>query len=305
METLVKQLLDQESFDLVVASQISAARYVCAENGVRKIFEEVELAVIREQFDSQTDAIRRLRYGLTWWKEKRFTASLLKRFDACTVVSEYERSHLLECVPDYPVAIVPNGVDVGWYDSDFGDPEKHTLIFPAPLAYFANLDAMEFFLQEVFPQIRSGCPQALLRITGRTDDVPLERLPQSEGVILTGYLDDIRPAVAQSWVCVVPLRIGGGTRLKILEAMALGTPVVSTSKGAEGLAVTPGKDILIADTPAEFADAVLHLLSDESLRARLARSGRRLVEEQYSWPRCAQKLEHLISQVVGDGQEDQ
>jgi len=304
METLVRKTVERKSFDLILASQVSTAPYVASFNGAKKIFEEVELTVVREQFTSQTNPIRRLRFGLTWWKEKNFTANLLKRFDACTVVSRQERSHVLECVPDYSVTVVPNGVDVDWYEGEFGDPEKCTLIFPSPLAYFANLDAVEFFLKEVFPQIRSKCPEVKLYITGRTDGVPLDRLPLSDGAILTGYLDDIRPAVARSWVCVVPLRIGGGTRLKILEAMALGTPVVSTSKGAEGLTVTPGEDILIADTPTEFASAVLRLLGDESLRARLASSGRRLLKERYSWQRCARRLEQLISQVAKNGQGD-
>lgn len=107
-----------------------------------------------------------------------------------------------------------------------------------------------------------------------------------------------RPTVAQSWACVVPLRVCGGTRSKILEAMALSTPVVSTGKGVEGLEVTPGEDILIADEPTVFADAVLRLLGDEALRAKLAANGRRLVERHYSWETCAQKLEQLLYQVV-------
>ncbi|HID63522.1 MAG TPA: glycosyltransferase [Anaerolineae bacterium] len=298
METLVWETVGRKSFDLILASQISTAPYVQDLNSARKVFEEVELTVIREQFASQTDLIRRLRFGLTWWKKTHFTANLLKKFDACTVVSEQERAHILECVPGYPVTVIPNGVDLNWYKGDFGAPERGALIFPAPLAYYANFDAMKFFLKEVFPKIRSKRPEAILRITGRAAGVPVDRLPLGEGTILTGYLDDVRPTVAQSWACIVPLRIGGGTRLKILEAMALGTPVVSTSKGAEGLEVTHGENILIADTPAEFADAVLRLLDDRALRARLAANGRRLVEDQYGWEGIGKKLDQLLREVV-------
>lgn len=298
METLVRETVERKYFDLILASQVSTAPYVQEIDSARKVFEEVELTVIREQFASQTNLARRLRFGLTWWKKMRFTANLLKRFDACTVVSEQERAHVLECVPGHPVTVIPNGVDLDWYGGDFGAPERDSLIFPAPLAYSANLDAMEFFLKEVFPQVKSKRPETVLRITGRTNGVAVDHLPLGEGAILTGYLDDIRPAVAQSWACVVPLRIGGGTRLKILEAMALGTPVVSTSKGAEGLEVTHDENILIADESAEFAGAVLRLLGDEALRAKLAANGRRLVEERYSWETCAQELEQLLSRVV-------
>jgi glycosyltransferase involved in cell wall biosynthesis len=157
---------------------------------------------------------------------------------------------------------------------------------------------MEFFLNDIFPQVKASRPEATLRITGRSDGVPLDRLPLGNGAELTGYLDDIRPAIAQSWMCVVPLQIGGGTRLKILEAMALGTPVLSTSKGAEGLDVTPGEDILIADGATEFADAVTRLLSNPALRARLAAGGQRLVEERYSWKTCAQALEQLLHRIT-------
>jgi len=126
----------------------------------------------------------------------------------------------------------------------------------------------------------------------------VERLPLGSGAELTGYLDDIRPAVAQSWACVVPLRVGGGTRLKILEAMALGTPVISTSKGAEGLDVTHEENVLIADSPNDFAQAVLRVLEDKTLRTKLSANGRRLVEERYSWKMCASQLEQLLHQVV-------
>jgi glycosyltransferase involved in cell wall biosynthesis len=299
MEKLVQETFGRGVFDLVLASQFSTVPYARCLEGAKKVFEEVELTVIREQFTSQTNSLRRLRFGLTWWKAMHFTASLLEQFDACTVASEQERAHVLECIPNYPVTVVSNGVDLSWYNGNFGIPERGTLIFPSALTYYANVDAMEFFLNDILPLVRSRRPETVLRITGRTDGVPVDHLPLGEGVILTGYLDDIRPAVGRSWACIVPLRIGGGTRLKILEAMALGTPVVSTSKGAEGLEVTPGEDILIADKPTEFADAVLRLLGDQTLRAKLAANGRRLVEELYSWETCAQRLEQLLHQVVG------
>jgi glycosyltransferase involved in cell wall biosynthesis len=177
------------------------------------------------------------------------------------------------------------------------------LVFPGALTYDANFDAMAFFLRKVFPAVKVRQPAVVLRITGKTDGVLVNRLPLDERVILTGYLEDIRPTVAQSWVCVVPLRVGGGTRLKILEAMALGTAVVSTSKGAEGLEVTPGEDILIADEPTEFADAVLCLLDEQALRAKLAVKGRRLVHERYGWEHITKKLEQLLYQVVEEHME--
>jgi glycosyltransferase involved in cell wall biosynthesis len=221
--------------------------------------------------------------------------------DGCTVASQQERQLIRDIVPGYrSLAVIPNGIDLQRYVGDFGPVESDTLIFPGAVTYKANFDAMRFFLQKVFPRIRTARPGAVLRITGRTDGVDLKRLPLGDGVILTGYLDDVRPAVAQSWGCVVPLRLGGGTRLKILEAMALGTPVVSTSKGAEGLEVTPGKDILIADEPAELADTILRLLNDRVLRTKLAIEGQQLVTQKYGWDRIARRLDRFLCEVVGD-----
>jgi len=218
----------------------------------------------------------------------------------CTVASDLERAKVLQIVPGYErLAVVPNAVSFEQYQSDFGVPLPDSVTFTGALSYFANFDAMVFFLTAVWPIVRARRPGARLFITGRTDGVPLNRLPLDESVTLTGYLADIRPQIARSRVCVAPLRQGGGTRLKILEALALGTPVVATSKGAEGLAVTPGEDILLADEPAEFASAVIRLLDDETLHAWLATNGRRLVEKCYSWEESAQALERLLYQVTG------
>lgn len=302
MEALVRRVGRKKAFDVVVASEQGSAAYALLLNRTPRVFEDVELAVIYEQFAHRGSLALKARYGLTWWKLSRFVARLLREFQGCTVVSERERDLITKIGPGCAtLAVVPNGVDLKANSSDFGSPDLDTLIYTGALTYGANFDAMRFFLRDVFPLVKSQRPNVKLRITGGYDGVPVERLPLGNDVELTGYLDDIRPAVAQSWISVVPLRIGGGTRLKILEAMALGTPVVSTSKGAEGLAVTAGEHLLIADEAVDFADTVLHLLSDPSLRAALASNGRRLVEDRYTWKASAEKLERLLTQVVEQG----
>jgi sugar transferase (PEP-CTERM/EpsH1 system associated) len=299
MQRAVEQARKEEDFSVVIASEMATAPYAVTLEDLPRILEELQLATFWEQYTSQSCVGRRLRYGLMWWKTRRFTAHLLRQFDGCTVASQQERANVLSIAPNCQhVVVVPNGVDLDRYKGHFGAPEPGTLVFPGALTYGANFDAMAFFLHKVFPLVKARRPEVTLRITGKTDGVPVDRLPLDESVILTGYLDDVRPAVAQSWACVVPLRVGGGTRLKILEAMALGTPVVSSSKGAEGLEATRDEDILIADTPAEFADAVLRLLSDGALRARLAVNGRRLVESRYGWRVIGGRLDQLLRRVV-------
>jgi sugar transferase (PEP-CTERM/EpsH1 system associated) len=299
MQGLVEQAGKEQDFSVVIASEMDTALYAIKLRRVPRILEDVELAALWEKHTIQSRVDRRLRHGLTWWKTRRFTAHLLRQFDGCTVVSQQERANVLSIAPNCRrVVVVPNGVDLSQYKGHFGAPEPGTLVFPGALTYGANFDAMAFFLRQVFPLVKARRPEVTLRITGKTNGVPVDRLPLDESVILTGYLNDVRPTVAQSWACVVPLRVGGGTRLKILEAMALSTPVVSTTKGAEGLEITPGEDILIADEPTAFADAVLHLLDDPTLRAKLAANGQRLVREQYGWDQIGKKLDQLLHQVV-------
>jgi glycosyltransferase involved in cell wall biosynthesis len=299
MQRLVEQAQRGRSFDVVVASQMGMAPYALALPGTPRVLEEVELTTLYEQFSNERHPLRRLRNWLTWWKLSYYVTDVLRAFDGCTVVSERERERVLQLLPGYePIGVVPNGVDLASHAADFGSPTADTLVYPGSLTYGANFDAMDFFLHEVFPLIRAKRPNVRISITGKLDGVPVDRLPCGDGVVLTGYLDDVRPTVAQSWACVVPLQIGGGTRLKVLEAMALGTPVVATSKGVEGLEVTPGEDILIADEPASFADATLRLLGDQVLRAKLAANGRRLARERYGWDQIGRKLDQFLHQVT-------
>ncbi len=191
-------------------------------------------------------------------------------------------------IPVEKLGVVPNGafIDKDWQYP--GSPHEGELIFNGALTYHANFDAMEYFLKDIFPRVRKEMPQVSLKITGTTKGVPLDSLPEYDNVEFTGFLDDIKPLMANSWACVVPLRIGGGTRLKILEAMSLGTPVISTVKGAEGLDVVHGEHLLIANDAEQFSRQTIQLLTDESLRQKLSLQARRLVEEKYDW-QCIQQ----------------
>lgn len=303
MERRVQETLDDDSFDLVMASEIGpglgVSFYLSRIAGIPRVIEDLELSMIWNQVQGQRAPVKGVRRRMTWWKQRGYAAYLLDRVDGCTVASDQERVLLQHIAPGAgPLAVIPNGLDLERYEGEWGEKMPDSLIFPGSLTYPANWDAMAFFLEEVFPLIRARRPGVVLSITGRTDGVPLDRLPLREGVVLTGYVEDLRPILARSQVCVVPLRAGGGTRLKILEAMALGTPVVSTSLGAEGLEATAEQEILIADEPAQFADAVLRLLDDAALRTRLAARARALVRARYGWDRIGRLLDPFLQQVA-------
>jgi len=193
------------------------------------------------------------------------------------------------------ITILPNCVDMKDYDGVKLGPLRNTLIFTGSFHYKANYEAMVWFLDKVFPTIRKQVPDAELTITGDHCGLPL---PSIENVRLAGYVDDIRSLIAKSWVSLAPLLTGGGTRLKILEAMALRIPVVATSKGAEGLEVEAGRDLFIANTPEDFAQCVIQLLREPDIRKKLSDNGYKVVSEKYDWAGVMPKFLELVERVA-------
>jgi len=302
MENAVLQSIQTRVPDLVIASQLGTAPYAQKIYRAPTILEEIEIGSIWEKWAKADTTLSRIRHGLTWFKTRRYNNTLLQQFTACTVVSSYEKSILDQTHPDKSnIHVLPNGVDLDQFQPDSEQPVKNSLIYNGALTYSANFDAMKFFLELIFPQVKDQLPDVSLSITGSYQGVDISRLFIDDTVKLTGFLTDIRPAVASAWTCVVPLRLGGGTRLKILEAMALGTPVISTTKGAEGLDVTPEKNILLADNPADFARQTIRLLQDSDLRSRLSISGRKLVEAKYGWDEIGEKLLKLVEDTAQRG----
>jgi glycosyltransferase involved in cell wall biosynthesis len=299
MRSLVADVLQHQIFDAVIAStEITATYALQTPSGTLRVLEEHN-AMSRwawERYIEQKTAVQRLRCWLSWQKGRLHEARLFKRFNLVTMVSEQDRLACLENLPGYlgSIAVIPNGVDCAHNYPGLADVRPNTLIYNGALTYSANYDAMHYFLAKIYSLIQREVPDVSLMITGSTKGVNLSGLQLDSSVQLTGYVEDVRLPVAGSAACVVPLRQGGGTRLKILEAMALGTPVVATAKGAEGLEVVDGEHLLVADDPAAFAEATLRLLRDAALRARLAHNARALVEAQYDWAHIGAQFVELV-----------
>ncbi len=295
----VRRVLQPNRPDVVIASQLDMAPYALAAYGVPLILEELELSGHFEAFLNARTARRRLRSGLTWWKLSLYLRRVLPKFALCTVVSESEAIRVRRATPRYDrVVVVPNAVEASSYEGDYGPVEPRTLVFNGAVTYAPNLDAARFLVESIFPLVLSEVPAARLRITGRIPTPHMARLSGRPGVELTGYVDNIQSVVARSSVSVVPIRFGGGTRLKILEAMAIGTPVVATRKGAEGLYVQHERDILLADDASRFAECVVRVLIDPLLRARLASSARQVVVDHYDWRVVGVQLRALVDDVA-------
>lgn len=303
MARFVKDRLNSDRYDVVVASEVgppSVVSLLASEAmGVPKVLDALEIGLAKDGYYGQASPIRRIRHGLTWFKLRRFTREVLRRSSACTVPSWQEKLNLLEIMPGHMcIEVIPHCLDLAHYAGDFGLPQAGSLIFTGSFTYGANLDAARYFFGDIYPRIKASLPEVRLQIVGSTEGVALNEFTVDDSVTFTGLLRDVRPSVTQSWVSVVPLRVGAGTRLKIIESMALGTPVVSTSKGAEGLQVVHGENILIADKPREFARAVLDILQNPTLREKLSVEGRRLVTDRYSSEVMGKRFASLLDEVV-------
>jgi len=229
------------------------------------------------------------------WEEKS-----LCRFDGILAVSASEQAWIKKHAPAATVEIVPNGVDSNYFSVADGSRANCSIVFTALMNYPPNIDAVMWCCDEILPIVRSKHPEICFKIVGDKPGPAVLALAQKKGVQVTGRVPDVRPYLSESLALVVPLRSGGGTRLKILEAMAMGRPVVSTYQGAEGLEITDGVNILLADTPEKFASHISALIVDPQLGKRLGAAGRYLVETKYDWRTCLSQLENFYHALKGD-----
>jgi glycosyltransferase involved in cell wall biosynthesis len=241
----------------------------------------------------------RLYAAVNWRKLRREELATYRDADGVTLCGAEDERRLLDAIPGARTAVIPNAADVDYYQPRPADPppDGRTVVFFGHLSYTPNVDGVIYFVQKIWPRIAEAHPEARLKIIGGSAPRSLQLLagPQVE---LAGFVPDLRPHLAAAAAVVVPLRLGGGTRLKIVEAMAMGKAIVSTALGAEGIEAMPGRDLIIADQPEPFADAVNCLLGDPELAARIGESARSLAVERYSWSGAARALEGFYRGVL-------
>lgn len=262
-----------------------------------------------EIFQRHADRARGF-WKLLWADQSRKMTRLeqksLSRYDTVIAVSERDRDALTKRYNLSSVAAIETGVDLDFFAASppqaAPDPgsDGGTLVFTATMSWAANVDGIHFLLDEVFPLLLRARPWIKAVIIGRNPPASLSDKIAQRGldVTLTGFVDDIRPYVAQANVYVIPLFVGSGTRIKAFEAMAMGRPVVSTTLGIEGLDVTDGQNFLRADNAQTFAQSILTLLDDAAMRARIANAARQLMEDRFSWSRVARQFEAICLQAL-------
>lgn len=303
MKRRIKKVIAENDYDLVLIEYWYMGQYANCIKGIIKVLDKHDIEYMRwyglYEFckDQKTLSLHK--------RIKKHELRVLKRFDKILTVTQTDKDFLLEKYNSaLDISVVPSGVDTSYFKLQEKSNDSKNLVFVGSLAHAPNVDGILYFCREMLPLILKKIPETHLFIVGLCPSKDVLNLGNNN-ITVTGFVKDIRPYVYKSSVFVVPLRFGTGIRGKILEAMALGKPVIATSIAATGLEVTPDQDIIIADDPKDFAFRTIELLNNRALRNRLIENGWRLINEKYRWEKIISELERVLYEVVnirGDGE---
>ena len=295
-------LLQKERFDVILCDFLFAAPAIPWDVPCPKVIftHNVEAMIWKRHYQVASNPLWRALSWREWKTMDRAERLYLKKADHVLAVSETDKNRFLNYLPASKLTIVPTGVDVEFFQPRHSQEEPDSLVFTGSMDWLPNEDGIVHFVEQVLPRIRQQIPDVSLSVVGRKPSQKLQDLAaRHEGVRITGWVEDTRPYLARSAVCIVPLRIGGGTRLKIFEAMAMGKAVVSTTIGAEGLPVRHNESIVLADGPEEFARQTVNLLRSPERRQQIGAAAHKMVTEKYSWAKVADGFAEVLERVSG------
>ncbi|MDI6696159.1 MAG: glycosyltransferase family 4 protein [Anaerolineales bacterium] len=310
MRSLVNRLLREETFDYALADQLTMTQFLLDEN------REGKPRIIFDAHNAVWTIVERMKHSVPWLlkpatyieaqRVKHYEGVLTREFDHTLAVTDVDRQYLLEAVQEVDqsavaacaekITVIPISVDTQLLQPIQRNLGSKNILTLGTLHYPPNADGIRWFIQEVFPRIRREEPQVNLVIVGKNPprDFVQFAAENPQNVKVTGYVPDLKPYLADAALLVIPVRAGSGMRVRILEALAEGMPVVTTTIGLEGIEAAPGEDVLVADTPSAFAEAVLALLRNKALQDKLAQNSRRLAEARYDWRVVLKKLDEVI-----------
>jgi glycosyltransferase involved in cell wall biosynthesis len=296
----IKDLVASEGYDVIVCDFLASAPNI-PELGDCVLFQHNVETTIWERHAAQANSpIKKRFFQLQAKKMESYERRVCRESKRVIAVSEIDALRMRRMFGIEDAASIPTGVDLDYFAPTGGESYKTDLVFCGSMDWLPNVDAMVYFLSEVWPMIRRDRPDATVTIAGRSPDAAILKAAEGvAGVSLTGTVPDIRPYLWGAKASIVPIRIGGGTRLKIYECMAAGVPVISTQVGAEGLAYTNGENIVLADEPSAFAGECLRLLGDKDARDAIARNALALVREKFSWAAVAGEFEAILRSESG------
>src|ERR1700682_828379 len=297
---IIKQKLNDHEFDVAVCDFLAVSdNFPIILNTPTVLFQHnVESSLWQRQAQCERNWLKKVMYIFEAAKMKRYEAAAIKRFDHVIAVSDADKQVMNRMV-SADISVVPTGIDIRQFSAkDISNSDGNLVIFTGSMDWEANADAMRYFCSEIWPRVLLRVPEAKFCIVGRNPGPSIRRLA-CESVEVTGTVPSVVEYLRVATVCVVPLRIGGGTRLKIFEAMAMGKPIVSTPIGAEGLDVTDGLDIVLAEKPVAFADWVVRLLKEKSLRTKI---GVAAVDcaRRHDWSVIVPRFEEVLELIAGN-----
>ncbi len=306
MHQHIKELITAASIDLVHIDHLHMAHYLEDCYSIPCVIDEhnVEYRILERCVPVEKNIIKRSLFNHQAQKMKIFETQALQGAKIFLAVSEDDNRSLNILNPfAHKGEVIPNGVDTDFFNPQWTSTATSAslphLVFTGSMDWLPNEDAVIYFCKDILPLILKENPEVKFYVVGKSPSAAILHLAQNDPrIVVTGRVDDVRPLMDQAQVFVVPLRIGGGTRLKILEAMAMQKPVVSTTIGAEGIAHTPNKNILLADTPENFALHVLKLFKDSKQRQQIAQEGRELVCSSYDWHYMGERLKNLYTEII-------
>ena len=301
----LQQVLEQESFDAIVCDFVIAAGAIPWEVPTAKILftHNVESMIWQRHYQVSRNPLWKALSWREWRTMEAAERKYVSKADHVLTVSEDDRRFFAECAAAAKLSVIPTGVDTDYFVPTGTPDTPNSLVFTGSMDWLPNEDGVVHFIEEILPLVRQEVPEVSLTVVGRRPTSRLKDLAANTAhVHLTGWVEDIRPYLSQAAVVVVPLRIGGGTRLKIFEAMGMGKAIVSTTIGAEGLPVLHDEHLLIADEPAHFANSTVELLGDAGRRRSLGTTARKLVVGKYSWRIVAEQFAEILVEVVAKSQ---
>lgn len=299
-----KAQLDREvkstRYDLIHCDQPHLAPYIEDYKSIPKLLNEhnIEAQITRRYAENSESELKRKFLLWQWQKMKRYELALWQKFDMITVVSQVDLATLLSACPTANVMEISNGVDTDYFSPNGIVEEPKNLLFTGSMDWLPNEDAVGYFVEKIWPHVYNRFPDAKFYIVGRNPGAKVRDLKAVKGIEVTGTVPDVRPFMKRCNLFIVPLRIGGGSRLKILEALSMQKKVISTSIGCEGLDVTPEENILVADSPEAFAQEIIKAWTKPDKQSQLGERGRNLVLEKYDWRIIAKKLNMVYEQTV-------
>jgi len=296
---LIRQRLDQCSYDVVYVKRLRMAQYGALAPNLPRVLDLTDsMARFYDLARQRAPWPSKALFWEEWLKHQHYEPRLAATFERCVVASPIDAAHLRDVQGLRNVDVVPNSVDTDFYRPRAGDGEPSTFLLSGLMDKLVNVDAALYLDREIWPRVRAEIPAARLRLVGPQPSRAVRALHGRDGIEVVGFAPDLRDEIARATAVLVPLRIGTGTKNKVMQALAMERAVVSTSVGNEGLGAQSGRHLIVADRPAEFAAAVVRLARDPPWRASLGADGRAWVVERYGVPAVIERLGQILADVV-------